>query len=213
MTGRSLLLLGLAVALAAADTPEAAGPQPGVPASESLARATPRPLPVDSVSLLPRKNPGTAVLLSLLVPGGGQLYTANYWKAPFIAAAELGLAGLALREHGFCNRLLKMDPVDTAAYRLHRDRRTAFLWWAAGVTVFSMADAYVSAQLFAFDRQLRLTVSPASIGVELACLPSAAARGSSLAVINPSRCPDGGRGRRLREGASLAGRSEPDPAP
>uniref|UniRef100_A0A7C4CB96 DUF5683 domain-containing protein n=1 Tax=candidate division WOR-3 bacterium TaxID=2052148 RepID=A0A7C4CB96_UNCW3 len=151
MTGRLLLLLGLAVAAAVAEPP----------APESLGRSQ----PVDSVRLLPQKDPGTAVLLSLLIPGGGQAYTANYWKVPFIAAAELGLAGLALREHGFCNRLLQMQPVDTGAYRIHRDRRTAFLWWTAGVTVFSMADAYVSAQLFAFDRQLRLTAGPGRVGV------------------------------------------------
>ncbi|MEO0085096.1 MAG: DUF5683 domain-containing protein [candidate division WOR-3 bacterium] len=163
MTGRLLLLFALLAPALAEDAP----------APDSLGRPAGRTEPVDSVSLLPHKNPGTAVLLSLLIPGGGQIYTANYWKAPFIAAAEIGLAGLALREHSFCSRLLKMEPVDTAVYRIHRDRRTAFIWWAAGVTVFSMADAYVSAQLYAFDRQMRLTLRPDRLGIEvpLAAVP------------------------------------------
>lgn len=165
MTCRLLLLVLLLTPALAAETP----------AVDSLGRPAARPQQADSISLIPRKNPGTAVLLSLLIPGGGQIYTGGYWKAPFIAAAEIGLAGLAIREHSFCNRLLQMQPVDTAVYRIHRDRRTAFIWWAAGVTVFSMADAYVSAQLYAFDRQMRLAAGPDRLGIVIplaACKPT-----------------------------------------
>jgi len=160
VTGRILLLVGVALATAAAKEPELESPN-----APDTTRSRTSEI-VDSVSLLPRRSPGTAVLLSLLVPGGGQVYTGHYWKAPLIAAAEVGLGALAWREHRFCVRALELG--DTVTYRLYRDRRTAFLWWMAGATVFSMADAYVSARLYAFDRQMRLSLGPCHLGVVIA---------------------------------------------
>jgi hypothetical protein len=91
--------------------------------------------------------------LSLLVPGGGQVYTGHYWKAALFAPAEVGLAYLALRRNNLAREAL--DRGDTTAYRSHRDWRTTWLFWTGTVVVFSMADAYISAKMFGFNRETR----------------------------------------------------------
>lgn len=116
-------------------------------------------------SQLPTRSPGRAVLFSLLLPGGGQVYTRNYWKAAIIAPAEIGLGALAYKEHLKMKQALAVQ--DSAGYDFHRDRRTTFLWWTAGVVVFSMADAYVSAQMFGFDQQMRLDFAFNRLGIQL----------------------------------------------
>lgn len=109
------------------------------------------------------KSPGKAVLLSLLLPGGGQVYTGRAWKTALIAPAEVTLGYLAVREHVYA--LDALSAGDDAAYVRHRDRRTVFLWWTGAVVAFSMADAYVSAQMYGFDREMRFTMGPLHAGV------------------------------------------------
>ncbi len=113
----------------------------------------------------PRKSPGTAVLLSLVLPGGGQVYTGRYWKAAIIAPVEVGLAGLSVNDHLSATRALAAG--DTTGYTRLRDRRNAFLWWTGAVLAFSMADAYVSAQMYAFDRQMQFALGPARAGLAI----------------------------------------------
>jgi hypothetical protein len=108
----------------------------------------------DTARFRPAKSPGTAVLLSLLLPGGGQVYTGNWWKACLIAPAEVTLGYFTVKEHIAASDANARR--DSAAYVLHRDRRTTFLWWTGAVTVFSMADAWVSAQMYGFDREMKL---------------------------------------------------------
>ncbi len=115
------------------------------------------------------KSPGKAVLLSFLIPGGGQIYTKNYWKAGIIAPAEIGLGYLSYQAHLQAEQALKQG--DTTRYPIYRDRRTTFLWWTAVVVAFSMADAYVSAQMFGFDQELRLDIAPDRLGLILAFGP------------------------------------------
>jgi len=105
----------------------------------------------------PSRSPGTAVLLSALLPGGGQVYTGSYWKAGLIAPAELTLGYFSVKEHLDATRALDEGREDD--YILHRDRRTTLLWWTGAVIAFSMADAYVSAQLYGFDDQMRFSQS------------------------------------------------------
>ncbi len=119
-----------------------------------------------AVKKLPVKSPGRAVVFSLLFPGGGQLYTGRYWKAAVIAPAELGLGYLSYQEHLRAEQA--RAEADTAKYRYYRDRRTTFLWWTAATVVFSMADAYVSAQMFGFEQELRLDLGPDRFGVRVA---------------------------------------------
>ncbi|MGQ9678179.1 MAG: DUF5683 domain-containing protein [bacterium] len=112
------------------------------------------------------KSPGRAVLYSFLIPGGGQIYTNNYWKAAIIAPAEVSLGYLSYTEFKKARDALVRQ--DTVAYSFHRDRRNSFLWWTGAIVVFSMADAYISAHMFGFERDMRLGIGRNSIGIELA---------------------------------------------
>ncbi len=115
---------------------------------------------------IPAKSPGRAVLLSFLIPGGGQIYTRNYLKAALLGSTEIGLGYLTIQEHLRASRALAAQ--DSSRYVYHRDRRTVFFWWTAATVVFSMADAYVSAQMFGFDQELRLNIAPDRLGLTLA---------------------------------------------
>ncbi|MBM3313787.1 hypothetical protein FJY70_04245, partial [candidate division WOR-3 bacterium] len=69
MTVRALAVLALSVGLARAQPPDTLARPPSP--LDSTARAdTIRPY-------RPARSPGTAVLLSFLLPGGGQVYTGN----------------------------------------------------------------------------------------------------------------------------------------
>jgi hypothetical protein len=117
----------------------------------------------DSTPYRPARSPGTAVLLSFLLPGGGQAYTGNWWKAALIAPAEVTLGYFTVKEHLAASEALSAG--DSTGYVRHRDARTAFLWWTGAVVAFSMADAYVSAQMYGFDREMRLTIGPMRAGI------------------------------------------------
>lgn len=170
-SGWQLLLLGLAVAAAqpAGDFspgPDSSPRQDTVVRGESVAtqRAGRR-----------QKSPGRAVLLSLLLPGGGQVYTGEWWRALVIAPAEVTLGYLTYRTHLAASAALGRG--DSTDYAKLRDRRTALFWWTGAVIVFSMADAYVSAQLYGLDQEmqfagpvrrwLRARISPTGLGFEL----------------------------------------------
>jgi hypothetical protein len=151
---RLLLALALAAGAALGQTPDT-----------TAAKPVPRELVPDSVFAVPHKSPGTAVLLSFLLPGGGQVYTGRYWHAAVIAPAEISLGFFSVRDHMGATRALAGG--DTTRYVSLRDRRNALLWWTGAVLAFSMADAYVSAQLFGFDRQMRFALGPTRAGLEL----------------------------------------------
>ncbi len=103
----------------------------------------------ESISLAPikpKKNPNAAVLRSLLVPGWGQYYNGQKWKAALVAAAELGEIGTAIYWHRESKR------VNDDHFKLvYEDYRNAAYWFLAGTIILSMLDAYVDAQLSDFD--------------------------------------------------------------
>jgi len=151
------LLAGAAIAQTLPDTLD----RPATPDT-----AVTRPDSTRSISFpVPKKSPGTAVLLSFLLPGGGQIYTGRYWKAAIIAPAEVALGCFSVKDHIAATRALTGG--DTTGYVRLRDRRNALLWWTGAVLAFSMADAYVSAQLYGFDRQMRFALGPTRLGFEL----------------------------------------------
>lgn len=93
------------------------------------------------------KSSQKAMFLSTLLPGGGQFYTENYLKGIFIAGVEGTLTFYALKNH--------IDYKRTGNFDL-RNRATNLLWWLALVKIFSVADAYVSANMFKFKEQQKL---------------------------------------------------------
>jgi hypothetical protein len=151
--------LGLLVVMAAAGL----GQQGLIPADSAKPS-----IQSDSTRRVPGKSPGTAVLLSFLVPGGGQVYTQHCWKAALIAPAELTLGYFIIKENSAAGHALRVQ--NDTTYVIHRDRRTTLLWFEGAVLAFSMADAYVSAQMYGFDRELRFAGLGAR-GLRLAIAP------------------------------------------
>ena len=155
----ALLLVGAGLAQPAAVPVE----PDSVPLPETTATTGPvTPMPPAPAVL---RSPGRAVLLSALIPGGGQVYTGHLWKSLIIAPAEVTLGYLAVREHIAATDAL--DAGEEEHYVEHRDRRTAFIWWTGAVLAFSMADAYVSAQMYGFDKQMTLSLGPGRLGIEV----------------------------------------------
>ncbi len=102
--------------------------------------------PIASALIKSPKSPNGAVLRSLLVPGWGQYYNGQKWKAALVCAAEIGEVGTAIYWHRAAQR------VNDARYKLiYEDYRNAAYWFLAGTIVLSMLDAYVDAQLSDFD--------------------------------------------------------------
>jgi hypothetical protein len=157
VTGRAPLGLALLVGLVLAQQPDSLETRPALPDSAAESD-TVRPY-------RPAKSPGKAVLLSFLLPGGGQVYTGTWWKAALIAPAEVTVGYFSIREHLAATEA--QESGDTTGYVQHRNRRTALLWWTGAVTAFSMADAYVSAQMYGFDREMRLTIGPMRAGIAM----------------------------------------------
>lgn len=87
------------------------------------------------------------MFLSTLLPGGGQFYTENYLKGILIAGIEGTLTFYALKNH--------FDYKRTGNFDL-KNRAINLLWWLALVKIFSVADAYVSANMFKFKEQQKL---------------------------------------------------------
>jgi hypothetical protein len=164
VTDRGLVGLALLAGFVLAQTPDTLMPQLNPPDSTSK---------VDTVSAYrPAKSTGTAVLLSFLLPGGGQVYTGNWWKAALIAPAEVTLGYFSIKEHLSASDYLSQFNLhhvrsDSVNYVRHRDTRTALLWWTGAVLAFSMADAYVSAQMYGFDREMRLALGPMRAGIAM----------------------------------------------
>jgi hypothetical protein len=105
------------------------------------------------------KSPVKAVFFSAVFPGGGQIYTRNYWRAALLGTVEASLAGAAMYEVWRMNKATDQAEVDR-----HFEKQRSLWWWTAGVGAFSMADAYVDAHLCRFDEQGRITIQLRPMG-------------------------------------------------
>ena len=166
----SLLLLQLSGAAAQSDT------------------ARPDDPTVDSAASHPftmTRSPTVAVFLSI-IPGGGQIYTEQYWKVPlFVGAAGYFVARIIALDAKFreyaaqYEALAANDPQRATlksireSYRDDRDRNGAYL---LGVEVLGMVDAYVDAHLFDFD------VGDERLGLQIYPLPDRIGAGLTLTV-------------------------------
>lgn len=93
--------------------------------------------PVDSF-----KNPGTAVMFSAFFPGAGQVYNEKWLKAGILSGLEVFTLYRARSFH----QDYQIDSTDKDS----QIRRNKHLWYAAGVYVYAMLDAYVDAHLSSF---------------------------------------------------------------
>jgi len=111
------------------------------------------------------KSPATAILLSAVLPGAGQVYTGRYWKVPLIlgfgayfvsmwvkmdnhyaesrdayaASVAAGVEG----GQGDSRKLYERD--------FYRDERDRFGFYVVLTYLLNIIDAYVGASLYDFD--------------------------------------------------------------
>ena len=103
------------------------------------------------------KSSTKAVLLSLALPGLGQIYNESYWKTPVI----LGFAGyfgyVWKQENDLYHQYqteYRNNPSDAQAKRVrdfYHNERDRFAWYLGVTYLLNAVDAYVDAQLFDFD--------------------------------------------------------------
>lgn len=129
-----------------------------------------QPQNVDS-AFIPSKSPLTAVLMSAIIPGAGQIYNESYWKAPLI----WGISGWLIYNWIDNNKLYKSyadlyNVSQNENFRrlrnFYRDQRDLFSIYMGLTYVMNLVDAYVDAQLFDFTveedffiRQPRLRIN------------------------------------------------------
>lgn len=110
------------------------------------------------------KSATGAIIRSLVLPGWGQIYVENHWKAPIFFGAAAGLTYLIIwnnnqfiEKKNLFNQTEAENPNDPMLpvlknsrefYRDNRDRSAFFL---AGVYILAAVDSYVGAHLFDFD--------------------------------------------------------------
>ncbi|MDD2890167.1 MAG: hypothetical protein PHE49_05950 [bacterium] len=117
------------------------------------------------MAYLPRigkKNPNTALLLSIL-PGGGQFYTHNYLKGAVFVLLQGVAAGATIYFWTKENKAKEENNSPDADY--YYGQMYNCLWIDGFVWGFSMMDAYVSAHFYKFRDQS--TASGLEIGFRL----------------------------------------------
>jgi len=95
----------------------------------------------------PLKSPGGAVLRSAILPGWGQVYTHQYWKA-----------GVAFSLNSFLvyNIFRYQQRWKDTANPDFQGKRNLYTWYFALSYLVTMADAYVDAYLFKFNEAVKL---------------------------------------------------------
>lgn len=127
------------------------------------------------------KSPIGAMLRSLVVPGWGQIYVHQYWKAPlFLGGAAIMYYYTFKHNSDFLDysrqydEISKENPQDPRLYLLKvrrenaRDNRDISIFFLTAVYGLAMLDAYVDAHLFNFNvsENIALAIVPYHFGLK-----------------------------------------------
>lgn len=126
------------------------------------------------------KSPTIAMSLSV-IPGMGQVYNEDYWKAPVLLGSAGTFLGIALYYNNLFNetQLLIDQNIDNSSYtsqlklrrEFYRDNRDQFYLYLSAIYVISILDAYTGSYLYNFDinddTSLNFGVSNNKIGMNL----------------------------------------------
>lgn len=128
------------------------------------------------------KSP-TMALIWGIIPGGGQVYVENYWKAPIFAGAIGTLVGFSIYneiKRADYDEIVKSSTPGSNEYETalinresFRDNRDILFLITGGVYALSLIDAYVGAHLYDFDvgdslATIRILPDPFRRGVSVA---------------------------------------------
>lgn len=162
-----LLAVGLLTGAAAGAAPDSLTTPSVMPDTGAAARAQ------DSTLLLPltalqgtasapaaTKSPGTAALLSAVLPGAGQAYNESYWKVPVVVGAGAffvsrwlhynRLAGEARDRYAESLLTSTGDQQQLRLREFYKDERDTYSWYLFILYLLNVADAYVDASLYDF---------------------------------------------------------------
>ncbi len=93
-------------------------------------------------------DPNKAMLYSAVLPGGGQFYNGNYLKGVAFAGLEIFLLGSSYVNYReslkYANSSLERD--------FYMKESFSYALYFLGVYLFSIADAYVSANFYKVDK-------------------------------------------------------------
>jgi hypothetical protein len=111
------------------------------------------------------KSPSTAILLSAVLPGAGQVYTGRYWKVPLILGFGAYFVSMWIKmdNHYTTSRDAYAASVAAGAPNgqgdsrmlyerdFYRDERDRFGFYVVLTYLLNIIDAYVGASLYDFD--------------------------------------------------------------
>lgn len=116
-----------------------------------------------SLFLIISKSAKTAMLLTTIIPGGGQFYTERYVKGLIIGGAQSYLIYKGVQTHLNINELEReIDQIQAnqeekqTLLEKKRAQRREIGWWMALAWTIGILDAYVDAQLYGFESELSL---------------------------------------------------------
>lgn len=99
------------------------------------------------------------MLLTTIIPGGGQFYTERYFKGIIIGGAQSYLIYREVDTQLKINELereINLSTEQQALLNEKLDERRELGWWMALVWVIGILDAYVDAQLYDFESELTI---------------------------------------------------------
>lgn len=112
-----------------------------------------------SLFLIISKSTKTAMLLTTLIPGGGQFYTERYFKGIIVGGAQSYIIYRGIQTQLRLNDLdreLDLSPTEQEEKQMLLDQRREIAWWMALVWTIGILDAYVDAQLYGFESDLTI---------------------------------------------------------
>ncbi len=126
------------------------------------------PNKVEGKYLFDTKNSYKALLLSAVIPGGGQFYCKSYLKGFVVAGLFVHHLGKAYENNKELQKIKKSE--HEALYEHFYDKRQSYIGWVIGITLYSMLDAFVDARLYNYyimKKEIRLEFQPEEQKVSL----------------------------------------------
>ncbi len=112
-----------------------------------------------SLLLIISKSAKTAMLLTTIIPGGGQFYTERYVKGIIVGGAQSYLIYRGVQTQLRLNELERETILSLAEQEEKQNlpgKRREIAWWMALVWTIGILDAYVDAQLYNFESDLTI---------------------------------------------------------
>lgn len=99
------------------------------------------------------KDERIATALSILIPGGGQVYNEQYVKGAIIALAEGGTIYMIYKN----NKYLQTEQSEEKRL-LTENNRNSLIWLLGAEIVYSSIDAFISARMYDMNKKIDIGI-------------------------------------------------------